>query len=390
MRIALVHDWLTGMRGGEKVLEVLCDLYPDADVFTLLHVPGSVSRRIESHRIRTSLVQHLPGARRLYRHLLPLFPFAIEQFSFDDYDVVISISHCVAKSIVPGGRARHLCYCLTPMRYAWDQFDAYFGVERVGRVGSAVLRPVMASLARWDAATAGRAHRFVAISRYVADRVARYYNRHASVVYPPVDTEFFQPNGVASGGSALVVSALVPYKRIDLAIAACAHAGVPLRIVGTGPELDRLTALAGTGVTFLGWLDDSQIRDEYSRAAVALLPGIEDFGIVPLEAQACGRPVVALNEGGATETVIDGVTGTLVSEASPEAFGRAIRATLDAGFDSATIRRHAETFGRARFESEFRSCIDEGLTGFSSPSGGSETASPGSPETVPGEYGQTI
>jgi glycosyltransferase involved in cell wall biosynthesis len=321
-----------------------------------------VSPRIERHRIRTSLVQRLPGARRYYRHLLPLFPFAIEQFSFDDYDLIVSVSHCAAKSILPGRRARHLCYCLTPMRYAWDQFDAYFGRLRVGRLGEAVLRPVMASLARWDATTASRSHRIVAISRYVADRVARYYNRQASVVYPPVDTDFFRLDGSRPGTSALVVSALVPYKRVDLAIAACAHAGIELRIVGTGPELNRLKAMAGPAVSFLGWLDDGQIRDEYLRAGVALLPGVEDFGIVPLEAQACGRPVVALNQGGATETVVDGVTGTLVGGAGAEAFGAAIRATLDAKFDAGAIRAHAERFGRARFETEIRRTVDDVMT----------------------------
>jgi glycosyltransferase involved in cell wall biosynthesis len=362
MNIALVHDWLTGMRGGEKVLEVLCDMYPAADVFTLLHVPGSVSPRIERHRIRTSLVQRVPGARRFYRHLLPVFPFAIEQFRFDQYDLIVSISHCAAKSILPGPRARHLCYCLTPMRYAWDQFDAYFGADRVGRLGEAVLRPVMASLARWDRSTADRSHQFVAISRYVADRVARYYNRQASVVYPPVDTDFFQPDGSEPGRTALVVSALVPYKRIDLAIAACARAGIDLRIVGTGPELQRLRRMAGPGVTFLGWLSDGEIRDEYRRAGVALLPGVEDFGIVPLEAQACGRPVVALGEGGATETVVDGVTGALVAKAEAGVFGEAIRATLDARLDAAVIRRHAERFGRARFEIEMRASVDTLLT----------------------------
>jgi glycosyltransferase involved in cell wall biosynthesis len=363
MRIALVHDWLTGMRGGEKVLEVLCDMYPLADVFTLLHVPGSVSPRIERHRIRTSFVQRMPRASRFYRHMLPLFPFAIEQFNLDQYDMVISSSHCAAKAVVVPGRARHLCYCHSPMRYAWDQFDHYFGPAQVGWMRSRWLyRPMLAWLARWDAGTAPRVHRFVANSRFVAGRVGRYYNRQASVVYPPVDTVTFRPDGSAPGHSALVVSALVPYKRIDLAIAACAHAGIPLRIVGTGPELERLRKMAGPTVSFLGWLDDSQIRGEYIRAGVALLPGIEDFGIVPVEAQACGRPVVALNRGGATETVVDGVTGTLVGEDGAEAFGTAIRTTLAARFDAGTIRVHVEKFGRARFEAEMRACVDGVLT----------------------------
>jgi len=358
-RIALVHDWLTGMRGGEKVLEVVGELYPDADIFTLLHMPGSVSASIERHRIRRSFVQHVPGARRIYRHLLPLFPLAIEQFSFDGYDLVISISHCVAKSIRPGRRARHLCYCLTPMRYAWDQFGEYFGRDRVGRAGEAVLRPVLGALARWDARTAARAHQFVAISGYVADRVARYYNRQASVVFPPVDTEFFSPDGRTPDRTALVVSALVPYKRIDVALAACRQAGVPLRIVGNGPDLDRLRRDAGPDVTFLGWISDEQVREEYRRAAVALLPGVEDFGIVPLEAQACGRPVVAVNEGGATETVRHGETGLLSPRDDVSAFAGAIREAIDAGFDARIIRAHAETFGRARFEVQFQRAVDE-------------------------------
>ena len=179
MKLAIVHDWLTGMRGGEKALEALCEVYPDADLFTLLHVKGSVSPAIERHRITTSFIQRLPGAARFYRHYLPLFPIAIEQFSFDGYDLVISVSHCAAKSIVHGPGTRHVCYCLTPMRYAWDQFGAYFGRERAGRIGEAVLRPVLAWLARWDASTATRVDRFVAISDHVASRVGRYYNREA-------------------------------------------------------------------------------------------------------------------------------------------------------------------------------------------------------------------
>jgi glycosyltransferase involved in cell wall biosynthesis len=361
MRLALVHDWLTGMRGGEKVLEAVAGIYPDADIFTMVHVPGSVSRVIESRHVTTSFLQWMPGASRFYRHYLPLFPIAIEQFDLSRYDMVVSISHCAAKSIIHGPGTRHLCYCLTPMRYAWDQFDAYFGAARVGRLGEAAFRPALAWLARWDAATASRADEYVAISRYVARRIARYYERQASVVYPPVDTGFFSPDGSEPGGSALVVSALVPYKRIDLAIGACAQAGVPLRIVGDGPELQRLRRLAGPGVTFRGWVSDEDILAEYRRAGVVLLPGVEDFGIVPVEAQACGRPVVALADGGALETVVDGLTGALVDGTSPGAWADAIRRTMDSRLAAGPIRAHALRFGRERFAEEIRAAIDRVL-----------------------------
>jgi glycosyltransferase involved in cell wall biosynthesis len=245
------------------------------------------------------------------------------------------------------------------MRYAWDQFDAYFGPDRLGRVGSQLMRPVMARLARWDRDTARRADRYVAISHYVAGRIRRYYNREAIVVYPPVDTDFFHPDAATPERFALVVSALVPYKRIDLAIAACRLAGVPLTIVGDGPEREALQREAGPDVQFLGRRSREDIRDLYRRAAVALLPGEEDFGIAPLEAQACGRPVVALGRGGALETVVPGETGVLVGEAAPQAFADAIAQAIDRPFDSVVIRRHAEQFSRARFADEMTAVIHD-------------------------------
>jgi len=362
MKLALVHDWLTGMRGGEKALEVLCERYPDAELFTLVHVRGSVSPAIERLRPHTSFVQRLPLVKRLYRHYLPVFPTAIEQFSFDRFDLVVSLSHCCAKSIVHPGRVPHLCYCLTPMRYAWDQFDAYFGPERLGRIGSAAMRPVMARLARWDRETADRVDRYVAISHYVAGRIRRYYNREATVVYPPVDTDFFHPDAAPAERFALVVSALVPYKRIDVAIAACQLAGVPMRIAGDGPDraaLERAAASTGADVQFLGRVSDDDIRELYRRSAVTLLPGEEDFGIAPLEAQACGRPVVALGRGGALETVVPGETGFLVDDMTPGAFAEAIVQAIDRKFDAAAIRRHAEHFSRARFGDEMCALISE-------------------------------
>ena len=357
MKIALVHDWLTGMRGGERALEVVCERFPDADLFTLVHVRGSVSPTIERHRPRTSFIQRLPLVKRYYRLYLPLFPAAIEQFDFDRFDLIVSLSHCCAKSIIRPGRARHLCYCLTPMRYAWDQFDAYFGPERLGAVGSRLMRPVMARLARWDRDTADRVDRYVAISRYVAARIRRYYNREATVVYPPVDTDFFHPDAAPPERFALVVSALVPYKRIDVAIDACRLAGVPLKIVGAGPERARLERLANGNVRFLGRCTDEDIRGLYRRAAVSLLPGEEDFGIVPLEAQACGRPIVALGRGGVLETVVPNETGILIDDLAPEAFADGIRRALDQRFDPVVIRRHAETFSRSRFGDEMDALV---------------------------------
>jgi len=361
LRVALVHDWLTGMRGGEKVLEVLCELYPDASLFTLVHVPGTVGPTIERLRPRASFLSHLPGIARVYRHLLPLFPAAVESFDLDEYDLVISTSHCAVKSVVRPGRARHVSYCHTPMRYVWDQRQAYFGPQRLGRATSAALRPVLAWLARWDAATAGRVDRYVANSQHVARRIGRYYNRRATVVHPPVDTDFFCPGDGARGSGALIVSALVPYKRLDVAIEACRLAGVRLRIVGQGPELARLRRQAGPEVEFMGPRSNEEIRELYRASAAVLLPGEEDFGIVPVEAQACGRPVVAVALGGALETVVDGETGVLVPPGSAEAMAEGLRRALAAPFDAGAIRRHAEGFSRSRFASRMAAVVDETL-----------------------------
>jgi glycosyltransferase involved in cell wall biosynthesis len=364
-RVALVHDWLTGMRGGEKVLEAIAELYPSAPIYTLLHVKGSVSAAIERHPGRRSFVNWLPSAARHYRQYLPLFPTAVEQFDLDDYDLVISTSHCAAKSVVVPGRAVHVCYCHSPMRYAWDQFDAYFGPDRVGAARSRLLRPILAGLARWDRDTAGRVNRYVANSHYVAGRIRRYYNRGSTVVHPPIDTAYYRPEATAGPQPfLLVVSALAPYKRLDLAIAAAAATRTPLTIVGRGPEEDRLRALAtstGGDITFTGWLGDEQIRDLYRRCRALVMPGIEDFGMVPVEAQACGRPVVALGEGGALDSVVDGVTGILVRESTVEAFAAAFRDVATRTFDTAAIRRHAEAFGKDRFQREFQQVVEESV-----------------------------
>ena len=363
MRVALVHDWLTGMRGGEKVLDAICELFPTAPLFTFLHVKGSVSPRIESRQITTSLAQRLPMAGRLYRHFLPLYPALVEVFNLDDYDLVISSSHCAAKSVI-APKGVHVCYCHSPMRYAWDQFSEYFGPGQVGTAGSLALRPVMAAIARWDRATANRPNRFLANSQYVAGRIRRYYNRRSTVVYPPVDTEFYRPATAQRASSTpgfLVVSALVPYKRVDVAITAARKAGVPLRVVGIGPELERLQELGGNSVEFLGWKSDEEVRALYQEATAVVLPGVEDFGMVPVEAQACGTAVVALNQGGAAESVIDGTTGILVAERSADALADGLRRALDTAFDPAVLRANALRFSRERFFVDFRLAVDQAV-----------------------------
>ena len=356
------------MRGGEKALGVFCEMFPDADLFTLVHLPGTTSPLIERRTVKRSAIQWLPFAGRLYRQYLPLFPIAVEQFDLDGYDLVISTSHCAAKSVVVTGRARHLCYCLTPMRYAWDQFDAYFGPDRVGKLGNRVLRPMLAALARWDRATEGRVHRYLAISQYVARRIALYYNRQSTLVYPPVDTEFYVPPTAPAADPSnpsakfLVVSALVPYKRVDLAMMAARHAGVGLTVVGDGPERATLSQYAGDGVEMVGWRKDEEIRELYQSCIAAVLPGEEDFGIVPVEAQACGRPVVALGRGGALDTVIDGETGVLFADTTVESLSAGMKRAAATRWDATRIRRHAEQFSRQRFVRDIERVVEETLT----------------------------
>jgi glycosyltransferase involved in cell wall biosynthesis len=369
MRVALVHDWLTGMRGGERCLEVFCELYPEADLYTLLHVPGSVSPTIERRRIVTSFVQHLPDARRRYRSYLPLFPAAIGRFDFRGYDLVLSSSHCVAKGARPAPGALHVCYCFTPMRYVWDMYDEYFG-RGAGPMTRTVMPAVAAALRRWDRRTSQRVHHFAAISRHVADRIRRFYGRPADVLYPPVDAQCFRLAEEDPEDFYLVVSALSPYKRIDLAVEAANRLGRRLLVVGTGPEEAGLRARAGRTVEFLGWRDDAEIADLYRRCRALLFPGLEDFGITPLEAMAAGRPVIAFAAGGALETVtpLDGdepPTGVFFTEQTVDALVGAIRrAEAAAGrFHPKTLRARAEQFDRPRFKERVAAYLGACLAG---------------------------
>src|SRR5215470_12785289 len=261
------------MRGGERCLEVFCELFPDADLYTLLHVPGSVSPVIERRRIVTSFIGRLPAAATHYRYYLPLFPTAIERFDLSGYDLVVSLNHCVANGVRTRADALHVSYCFKPMRYVWDLYDEYFGRGRLTRV---LMPPVVAALRRWDRAASRRVHRFIAISHFVADRIRRCYDRSADVIFPPVEIQRFEPAEETEGEYYLVVSALVPYKRVELAISAANRLGRRLLVVGTGPEERRLRALAGPTVELLGWRSDAEVAGLYRRCRALLFPGTED------------------------------------------------------------------------------------------------------------------
>jgi glycosyltransferase involved in cell wall biosynthesis len=356
MKVALVHDWLTGFRGGEKVLEIFCKLFPDATLFTLVHIEGSSSPTIESLPIRTAFTQKLPGVERFYRWYLPLHPWAIESLDLSDFDLVLSSSHCVAKGVIPRKGALHICYCHTPMRYVWDRFEDYFGS---GLKAKLVYGPIASRLRRWDRLSADRVDHFIANSSYVAQRIESYYGRTPrAIIPPPVDTELYRLGAEEPEEFYLIVSALVPYKRIDLAIEAFRRRSEPLVVVGAGPSEQRLKASAPANVTFRGWVSDEELRSLYQRCRACLLPGVEDFGIVPLEAQASGAPVVAYGRGGALDTVRDGETGVLFHEHSAEALSRAIDKVCSLRLNKTLLREWALGFSRDTFQNRMKEFID--------------------------------
>ncbi len=364
-RVAVVHDWLTGMRGGEKCLEVLCRRWPHAQLFTLLHRAGSVSEAIESLPRNTSFLHHLPGVARYYRYLLPVMPLAAATWRLPPCDLVVSFSHCVAKSARPPRGVPHVCYCFTPMRYAWHMKDAYFSKERVSGLKARLLGRLLAELRDWDRRTAEHVTHFLAISQTVQQRIRECYGRDSTVVYPPVDTDFYCPAPVPREDYYLAVSAFAPYKRLDLAIATCNWLQLPLVVIGTGQDERRLKSLAGPTIRFLGWQSDEQIRDHLRRCRALLFPGEEDFGIVPVEAQACGAPVIAFGRGGATETVIPHggrrePTGIFFGEQSVEALVEALTTfeTHAGDFSSAAARRQALRFNAGRFREELFGYLD--------------------------------
>lgn len=357
--MALCHDWLTGMRGGERCLELLARGFPNAPIYTLIHNRAKMSAAINAHTVRHSWLQNVPGIFKNYRWFLPFFPSAIRGFDAPDCDLLVSTSHCVAKALAHKPATKHLCYCFTPMRYAWTFHDEYLGERSLKRT---LASPVLARLREFDRKNSAGVTRFVAISGHVRARIQKFYDREADVVYPPVDTDFYTPLPEPPAPEFdLIVSALVPYKKVDLAVRTYAKTGFPLKVIGTGTEFEKLRAVAPPNVELLGWKSDQDVRDFYRRCRFLIFPGEEDFGIVPLEAQACGKPVVAFRRGGLTETILDGTTGTFFDQQNEEALADAVARAASKSFDPAAIRRNAERFSVQNFisglDASIRRCI---------------------------------
>ncbi|HJZ48065.1 MAG TPA: glycosyltransferase [Roseiflexaceae bacterium] len=359
MHVAIIHDYLNQYGGAERVLEALHDLHPDAPVYTSLYDPQAMPEFYRSWDIRTSWMQKLPGWRRHFQKYFLLYPSAFESFDLSDYDLILSSSSAYAKGVIPAPGARHICYCHTPMRFAW-RTDDYIKREGFGRLQRAVL-PLMLSYVRlWDVATTPRVDQFVANSREVAARIARYYGRTATVIAPPVDLSPYRPP--APGNFYLAGGRLIPYKRLDLVIRAFTALGLPLKVFGDGRDRERLEALAGSNVVFLGQISEEQRRDLFASCKAFIFPGEEDFGITPLEAMSAGRPVIAYAAGGALETVIEGVTGQFFYEQSAAAIAAAVATARVDCYDPAVIRRHAERFSREVFLARMREVINDTMT----------------------------
>ncbi len=361
MKIALVHDWFTGMRGGEYVIEAIAELFPRSDLYTLLYLPGKVSPVITTLKRHTSLLQKIPFANKRYRHFLPLMPSLIGRFNLEGVDLVISSSHCVAKGIRKPEGAVHVSYVHAPMRYMWNRYDDYFGIGRASRLVRFAAKSVRKRIQDWDrsVSTPERVDLMVANSRYIADQIRDCYGRESRVIHPFVDlSRFSGPRN--PGRNYLLVSAFAPYKRIDLAIEAFNRLRLPLIVVGGGQEKERLQQLAGPTIDFLGSLSNAAIADLYSKCRAFIFPGVEDFGITPLEAMAAGAPVIAYGEGGATETVTD-KTGVLFRPQSVEALVEAIL-KIENGekkFEEADCRARAAEFTKERFQREFLNAVRE-------------------------------
>lgn len=362
MRTAIIHYWLVGMRGGERVLERICKLYPDADLFTHVYVPEAVSPYLRSRNIKTTFIQKLPFSSTLYQRYLPLMPLALEELDLGGYDLVISAEAGPAKGVIPKPESTHVCYCHSPMRYIWDQYRTYSDAS------GAAMRLAMPFLAhqlrQWDVSTAARVDSFAANSNFIAQRIRKYYRREAQIVHPPVSVDLFSAVD-AVDDYFLWVGQLVPYKGCEIAIAAFNRLKLPLLVVGQGSEKKRLQKMAGDTIRFVESMSLAQLRHAYAKAQALIFTAKEDFGIVPLEAQASGRPVIAFAGGGAWETVQDGETGLLFPEQSVDSLIGGVEEFLlwKKHFNSARAIANAQRFRPEVFDRRFVSFVNNAVNG---------------------------
>lgn len=366
MRVAVVHDWLVASGGAERTLARILECYPHAEVFTLVDFMSREERRFLGDRpVHSSFVQNLPLARKHYRHYLPLMPMAVESFDLSHFDLIISSSFCVAKGILTGPDQVHVSYVHSPMRYAWDLQHQYLREHKLDRgVRSLLIRALLYRMRIWDARTANGVDSFITNSHFIARRLWKIYRRDSTVIHPPVDTEFFQPADCPREDFYLTISRLVPYKCTHLIVDAFRH--LPQRrlvVIGDGPEFERLKSLAGRNVQMLGYQPDGVVRQYMQRARAFLFAAQEDFGIAPVEAQACGTPVIAYGRGGVTESVVEGKSGIFFEEQTVESLLGAVEQfeRREARFSSAEIRGNALRFSVERFKQQFRACVEEQL-----------------------------
>jgi glycosyltransferase involved in cell wall biosynthesis len=362
MKVALIHDHFVHIRGGERVLLFLSQLFPTADIYILVCAPSVIPVELRARNIRTSFIQKLPLAARLFRMWLPLYPYAVEQFDLSEYDLVISCSSGFSHGVLTLPQTCHICYCLSPLRYAWNWYHRFTN-EGVGN--SLGVRVALHYIRGWDRQAADRVDYYAAISLVTQRRIRKFYRRDSTVIYPPVDVSQFNVSERVEDFY-LIVSALMPYKRIDIAVEAFNQLNLPLRIIGEGPEFSKLRAKASSNIEFLGRLSDEEVRDYYSRCRAFIFTAEEDYGITPLEAQASGRPVIAYGAGGALETVVDGVTGIFFEQQTAEALSNAVKRFDPSCFVPQLIREHVGKFDVAVFKKRMRAFALDNLAKYRS------------------------
>lgn len=356
-RVAIVHDWLTNYGGAERVVEAFLEIYPDADIYTLVYDEEKMGKIFPKERVKTTFLQKIPKATKIYTKLLPLMPYAFEEFDFNGYDLVISSSSSCAKGVITPPNVKHVAYIHSPMRYAWDLYHDY--KRRSGKLTGIFMSIFMKNMRVWDYTSSQRIDVLLANSNYVAKRISKFWNRESQVVYPPVDIDRLSPNGKEAEDFYVVFSRFVPYKRIDLAIEACKRLEKKLVVIGDGEQREYLKSLAGEGTTFTGRISDEEVKGYLQRCKAMIFSAEEDFGIVPLEAQACGRPVIAYGKGGALETVVEGATGTFFMKQEVKDVVEAIERFEKMSFSTEEIYNHAMKFSRERFKREIERVVGE-------------------------------